>query len=274
VKRATLAFRARRAIPDSRTQGEKGETGEKGSIGEKGDPGDRGERGEPGAIGEKGDRGEPGERGIDGERGVAGERGEKGDAGEPGIRGEKGDVGDPGPQGAIGPRGEKGIDGRDGRDALALDIASMIEVDKTYPRGSYASHLGGIWVARKNTKGMDGWECIVNGIANVDFDMIDERTAQMKCVRTDGEEIVKTVKMAVVLDRGVYKALSEYEVGDGVTWNGSFWIAKKVGVLGKPGERNDDWRLSIKRGRDGKDGLKGEKGDPGMKGRDGKDLTR
>lgn len=57
--------------------------------------------------------------------------------------------------------------------------------------------------------------------------------------------------LPVVLDRGVYKAETTYERGDGVSFGGSFWIAKTA-TSAKPGE-GEDWRLAVKRGRDGKD---------------------
>ncbi len=57
--------------------------------------------------------------------------------------------------------------------------------------------------------------------------------------------------LPVVLDRGVYKAGDTYQAGDGVTWGGSYWIAKTE-TDAKP-DGGTDWRLSIKRGRDGKD---------------------
>lgn len=54
--------------------------------------------------------------------------------------------------------------------------------------------------------------------------------------------------LPIVLDRGVFKNDTAYSRGDGVTFGGSFWIAQKD-TGGKPGE-GDDWRLSVKRGRD------------------------
>lgn len=59
--------------------------------------------------------------------------------------------------------------------------------------------------------------------------------------------------LAVVLDRGVYKAGGIYEAGDGVTWAGSFWIAQEK-TTEKP-DSGQGWRLAVKRGRDGKDAL-------------------
>lgn len=60
-------------------------------------------------------------------------------------------------------------------------------------------------------------------------------------------------KMAVVLDRGVFKEGQTYQPGDGVTWGGSFWIAQEE-TSEKP-DSGKGFRLAVKRGRDGKDGV-------------------
>lgn len=77
-------------------------------------------------------------------------------------------------------------------------------------------------------------------------------------------------------DRGVWKAEPDegpYRRGNGVTWDGSWFIAQKSDPQGKPGE-SADWRLAVKRGREGKPGLPGKSGDPGKPGADGRDLTQ
>lgn len=92
-----------------------------------------------------------------------------------------------------------------------------------------------------------------NGLDGVGFDDMaaeydGERTITLRFER--GEN-VKTFSfdMPIVLDRGVWKD-GEYKAGDGVTWAGSFWIARK-GTESKPGS-GDAWRLAVKRGQDGK----------------------
>lgn len=91
----------------------------------------------------------------------------------------------------------------------------------------------------------------------------------------------------VTLSRGIWRA-GEFVKGDGVTHEGSYWIAQRE-TSAKPGT-NEDWKLSAKRGNAGMSAydiarragfkgtekewvksLKGDKGDPGEK---GKDLTR
>lgn len=223
--------------------------------GEKGDPGEsiKGDKGDPGdsVKGEKGDKGEPGES-IKGDKG---DPGEKGEPGEPGAKGEKGDPGE-----SI--KGDPGRDGEHGRDALDIDIQRSINQEKRYPRGSYASHNGGLWVSRRTTDGMDGWECIVRGwdLPEVVQDESDPRVIKMLMRASDGETVERSFRIPFVLDKGVFKEGATYEEGDGVTFAGCFWIAKKE-TDAKP-EGGDNWRLAVKKGRDGKDG------------RDGIDMTK
>jgi hypothetical protein len=54
----------------------------------------------------------------------------------------------------------------------------------------------------------------------------------------------------VLIDRGVWRAGS-YEVGDGATFGGSFWIAQED-TSDKPGT-SKAWRMAVKKGRDGRD---------------------
>jgi hypothetical protein len=53
-----------------------------------------------------------------------------------------------------------------------------------------------------------------------------------------------------IKDCGVWKE-GEYRAGDGVTWDGSFWIAQR-NTTTKPNRPDSDWRLAVKRGRDGR----------------------
>jgi hypothetical protein len=288
-------------------RGEKGDTGDVGERGEKGDTGDVGERGLSGERGEKGNAGEQGERGLPGERGekgdtgdrglqgergadgLVGERGEKGNAGEqgerglPGERGEKGDTGDRGLQGERGipgERGEKGIDGADGapgRDALEIQIVAQLDATKSYPRGTFASHNGGLIRAYRKTDPMGddieqaGWSVIVDGMRSVEVVQTGERTVSVCVAKTAGAAVVNDFRFPIPLYRGVFKAGSAHQEGDLVTSGGSLWMAVKDAPNGKPDEQATDWRLVVKRGRDGKDGapgVRGEKGDVGARGRD------
>jgi hypothetical protein len=88
-----------------------------------------------------------------------------------------------------------------------------------------------------------------------DFDLAlsdDGRTVTMKMQA--GETIIeKSVKIAAVIDRETFKHDGTYEKGDGVSYGGSFWIAKCDAPKGVPGSGETDWRCAVKKGRDGKD---------------------
>ncbi|MDX0310555.1 hypothetical protein GOC54_05380 [Sinorhizobium meliloti] len=89
------------------------------------------------------------------------------------------------------------------------------------------------------------------GFDDLDVSYDGEKSITLKF--TQGERVKEfAFTMPVVIDRGVYRDGSEYKAGDGVTWGGSFWIAQKD-TSAKP-DAGDDWRLSVKRGRDGKHG--------------------
>ncbi len=250
-----------RGLPGER--GEKGDTGLQGERGEKGDAGlqgARGEKGDTGLQGERGEKGDPGLQGPPGERGADGLRGDPGEKGDKGDPGERGEKGDPGERGLPGERGEKGDAGIDGKDALEIQIQMELDHERSYPRGTFAHHEGGLIRAIAKTKPLSscadlsaaGWTVVVRGIAAVESEFIDERSFALRVRCTDG--LIKSVPVTLpsLIDRGVFKSGTVYERGDGVTFGGSFWIAQKQ-TEAKPGDGNQDWRLAVKRGRDGKD---------------------
>lgn len=80
----------------------------------------------------------------------------------------------------------------------------------------------------------------------------DGRTVTVKMQA--GETVIeKSVKIAAVIDRDIFKSGGSYEKGDGVSYGGSFWIAKCDNPQGVPGSGETDWRCAVKKGRDGKD---------------------
>lgn len=142
-------------------------------------------------------------------------------------------------------------DGEPGRDALQLELQPQIDQEKSYPRGTYARHAGGLWRAFEATKGLHGWECIVEGIAELRIDQPSGREFALVVRTSSGAEVLKSIKVAALVDKGVFRVEEAYEAGDGVTWGGSFFIAQKDAPVGKPGEPGcDGWRLAVKRGRD------------------------
>ncbi|HHL2226996.1 TPA: hypothetical protein ACQ30J_000706 [Pseudomonas aeruginosa] len=79
----------------------------------------------------------------------------------------------------------------------------------------------------------------------------DGRTVTVKMQAGD-VVVEKSVRIASVIDRGVFSAEKSYEQGDGTTYGGCYWIAQKDAPEGVPGG-SADWRLAVKKGRDGKD---------------------
>ncbi|MDQ2218642.1 phage gp6-like head-tail connector protein [Enterobacter roggenkampii] len=151
------------------------------------------------------------------------------------------------------PAAEPGKDGKDGRDALSLEILPFIDEAKSYPRGSYATHNGGLWRAYEKTHGMRGWECLVDGVAGIDIQQSEQRSFTLTVNRTSGASETKSFDVPVMIYQGVFKSGNDYLPGDTVTWGGSLWHCDEQ-TQDKPGEAGSKgWTLAAKRGRDGRD---------------------
>ena len=141
---------------------------------------------------------------------------------------------------------------QDGRDALQLEIQPFIDEGKSYSRGSYATHNGGLWRAYEKTHGMRGWECIVDGVSDVDISMNGQRNFIVTVNRASGASEKKSFDIPTMVYRGVFKSGDEYLPGDTVTWGGSLWHCDEQ-TQDKPGEAGSKgWTLAAKRGRDGR----------------------
>ena len=141
----------------------------------------------------------------------------------------------------------------DGRDALQIELEPCIDETKSYPRGTYATHKGGLWRSYQKTDGMRGWECIVDGVAGVNIQQDEERLFTISLEKASGLVEVKTFAIPVTIYRDVFKAGKEYEPGDTVTWAGSLWHCneKTADKPGEPGTKG--WTLAVKKGRDLRD---------------------
>ncbi|EOL6733088.1 phage portal protein, partial [Escherichia coli] len=139
---------------------------------------------------------------------------------------------------------------QDGRDATALEILPAIDDQKSFPRGTYATHQGGLWRAYEKTHGMRGWECLVDGVADIDVSITGERSFSVVIRQSSGQCTEKTFSLPVMLYRGVFRAGETYHPGDTVTWGGSLWHCNSM-TGDKPGEAHSSgWTLAAKRGRD------------------------
>jgi hypothetical protein len=186
------------------------------------------------------------------------------------IKGEPGEKGEPGQDGKSitidevipviveavskiepikGDQGEKGEPGQDGRDAAHLEILPAIDLEKSYARGSYAKHGGGLWRSFEQTHGMRGWECIVEGVKAINVLFDGDRTFNVETETSSGSKSMTPVQLPVMIYKGVWRE-GEHKSGDCVTWGGSLWHCNEP-TADKPGE-SKSWTLAVKRGDKGK----------------------
>jgi len=156
-----------------------------------------------------------------------------------------------GKDGERGPQGEKGGDGHDGVGLAGALIERSGELAMTLTNG-VVQKLG-LVVGKDGDNGKDG----VSGRDGADglgfehmiLEHDEHGRAVAKFVRGD---VVKSIVLPGIVDRGPFRAGEEYQKGDAVSYGGSLWIAQD-----KTADRPDGgsgWRLAVKRGRDGKDG--------------------
>ena len=148
------------------------------------------------------------------------------------------------------PAAKDGEPGADGKDALQIEILPGIDSEKSYMRGTFAHHSGGLWRSFQKTTGMNGWECLVDGVASVDITQDDERSFTITALQASGAKTEKTFSVPVMIYRDIFKEGEQYQPGDSVTWGGSVWYCHEQ-TTDKPGEPGaKGWKLAVKRGRD------------------------
>lgn len=225
-------------------QGEPGTAGADGKDGAPGRDGVDGKDGSPGTPGTPGTDGAPGRDGVDGKDGRDGKDGQDGAAGLDGL---------PGAPGADGRDGRDGRDGEPGRDAAEIDVLPAIDERKSYRRGTFATHKGGLWRAADTTDGMDGWVCITRGVDREEETTEDGgRIIKRRTLYSDGQVFEREVKTTAMVYRGLYAEERAYDVGDVATWGGSVWHCEAP-TSDRPGEGSKAWRLAVKKGAPGKD---------------------
>jgi hypothetical protein len=146
---------------------------------------------------------------------------------------------------------------QDGKDALQLDILPEINPSKSYPRGTYAQHDGGVFKSSRATDPIDGiephragWDVILRGVSSIELEQLDEKTLAIKSKMTGGTDHITKFSIPVMVYKKVW-AQGTYTKGDTVTWGGSLWHCNET-TESKPGD-SAEWTLAAKRGRDGKD---------------------
>lgn len=139
-----------------------------------------------------------------------------------------------------------------GRDAIDLEILPAIDETKQYPRGTYATHRGGLWKSFERTHGMRGWECIVDGVDAVNVTQNADREFSVMLSKSSGVEVVQKFALPIQIYKGVHRDGEAYDAHDSVTWAGSQWTSTKAHNTDKPGT-SDAWVLCVKAGRNGKD---------------------
>ncbi len=108
------------------------------------------------------------------------------------------------------------------------------------------------------TKAVEALPKPKDGVDGIGFDnmdiLFDEETKELVVSGEYGDRAKQwKLFVPVLVDRGVFdEKHGRYLKGDGVTYGGSFWIAQKE-TDARPGI-DDNWRLSVKKGKDGKDG--------------------
>ncbi|WP_158783284.1 phage portal protein [Pantoea sp. BAV 3049] len=148
------------------------------------------------------------------------------------------------------PPAKDGEPGTDGKDALQIEIMPCIDAEKSHPRGTYAIHQGGLWRSFQKTTGMNGWECLVDGISAIDISQDNEREFTISAQLASGAVTEKTFSIPVMIYRDIFKEGEKYYAGDSVTWAGSVWYCCEE-TTDKPGEPGvKAWKLAVKRGRD------------------------
>lgn len=70
-----------------------------------------------------------------------------------------------------------------------------------------------------------------------------------------------------IVDAGNWQRGKAYAAGDGVTWDGHWWLAQKD-TTAEPVDGGSEWRIAARRGKQGAQGKEGKEGRPG------KDLTQ
>lgn len=158
--------------------------------------------------------------------------------------GKDGRDGVDGKDGAPGERGEPGRDGLDVKDMFRADGGRLVAV-----MSDGTTKDLGLFVGKDGEPGHDGVDGR-DGADGLGFDDMDfEADAHGRVLaKFQRGDVVKSVRLPGIVDRGPYKPGDGYEKGDAVSYGGSLWIAQEP-TSDKP-DGSKAWRLAVKKGRD------------------------
>lgn len=149
-----------------------------------------------------------------------------------------------GKDGAPGERGEPGRDGLDVKDLFRADGGRLVAVmsdGSTKDLGVFVGKDGE--PGQNGADGKDGADGL--GFEDMDFEQDEHGRVTAKFQRGD---LVKSVRLPGIVDRGPFKVGEGYEKGDAVSYGGSLWIAQEP--TGDKPDGSKAWRLAVKKGRD------------------------
>ena len=269
------------------SNGKDGRDGINGASGAAGIDGDAGINGINGKHGDDGINGIDGKHGVDGYIGKDGSDGSDGSDGINGNAGKDGIGGRDGKDGLCGKDGKDGINGRDGKDGVIgtsgprgdvgkkgttgekgerglVGFMNAVEAwrDRPHDGGEIVTCGGATWHARRKTSNKpchdsNSWELLSNGLWDIEWD--DDTSLLIRTA--DGEERRSPVLKGDKGERGDstsfvgdYSDTTIYRSSvDMVKCNGAAWIARKDGVLSKPGtaKGKDHWVCITHKGAKG-----------------------
>ena len=134
-------------------------------------------------------------------------------------------------QAAVGPQVQAAIDARM---SGAINLAFEANAE------NFAARAALLMAGTSTLRGKDG-------LSVDDFDLAlddDGRTVRV-ILRTAEREVVRTLTLPTIVDRGVHKFGQAYAQGDAVTYGRALWIARQA-TTEAPADRGGHWRLVLK----------------------------
>jgi hypothetical protein len=150
--------------------------------------------------------------------------------------------------------GRDGKDGNDGKSVTVEDFRQMFEAEQAKWALDFERRANDL--LQRTFENMPKPKDGKDGLGFDDLAVEDDGEGNVTLKFQRGEAVKEfNLHFPCFKYRGVWTEQS-YREGDGVTFGGSLWLAKKESPEGKPGQ-SDDWQLAVKKGRDGKDGKDG-----------------